>query len=236
MSKHQKSLSSPKTYPIPRKERPWAIKPSPGPHSQDNCVPLGIIIRDVLNYAESVSEVKRILKKGNCEVDGKRVSDHRFPVGIFDSLKFGDEFFRVVPSKRGFKLVGISEKDSKEKICRLEDKKIIKDGDLQLTFNDGKTFLDREDEFMDVDTGSSVVISLPDLEIVELIELDKDQDIMITEGKNRGEVAQFKKKKNLKGSNENRVIVSQENKELDLPESLVFPIDTDIIKGDSEEE
>ncbi len=232
MSKHQKSLSSPKTYPIKRKERPWSIKPSPGPHSHENCIPLGIIVRDMLGYAENVSEVKQILEEGKCSIDGKDTRDHRFPVGIFDSLRLGKEYFRVVPSKKGFKLVEIDKKDAKEKICRIENKRIVKGGETQIILNDGKSIIAKNDKTRDMDTGTSVVLSLPDKKCKKFIETKKGQDVMITKGKNRGETAVFEEKKILKGTKENRIIVKQGDKEIDLPENIVFPINKERIKDE----
>lgn len=235
MSKHQKAISSPKTYPIKRKERPWVIKPSPGPHSEENCVPVGIIIRDVLEYAENVSEVKDILKQGKCDIDAKNVRDHRFPVGIFDSLRLGEEYFRLVPSKKGFKLVNINKKEAGKKLCRIEDKNAVKGGKIQLVLNDGKSLI-AEEGMEGVDTGTSMILSLPDKEKEDVIELEEDQEVMVIKGKNRGELASFKEKKVLKGSKENRIVVEKGDKKIDLPEGFAVPIDTDKIKIDSEEE
>ncbi len=230
MSKHQKSLSSPKTYPIKRKERPWTIKPSPGPHSEENCIPLGIIIRDVLEYAENISEVKKVLEEGKCEIDGKVVRDHRFPVGIFDSLRLGEKYFRIIPHKKGFKLININKKDAGKKLCRIEDKKTVDGGKLQIIFNDGKSIMTHDEELMNLQTGTSVILSVPEKKCTETIKSEKGKEVMITNGKNRGAVASFEERKVLKGSRENRIIVSQEGKKIDLPEDIVFPIDTEKIK------
>ncbi len=235
MTKHQKALSSPKTYPIKRKERTWAIKPSPGPHSEENCVPLGIIVRDVLGYAENVSEVKEILKQGKCDVDGREIRDHRFPLGIFDSLRLGDEYFRLVPSKKGFELVRIDKKQAGKKLCRVEDKTVLSGDDIQLSLNDGRTVLADTEKLENVETGSSVIVSLDENECEEILELEEGQEVIVKGGKNRGEIASFKEKKVLKGSRENRVLVEQDGKEIDLPESLVIPIDKDEIKIDAED-
>ncbi len=228
MSKHQKALSSPKTYPVKRKGRPWVTKPSPGPHPKEECLPLGIIIRDVLGYVEDIKEVKKVLEEGKCDVDGKTARDHRFPVGLFDSLRIGKEYFRVLPSKKGFKLVETTKKDAKKKIFRVENKRILKGGKVQLNLSSGKNII--SEELSNLETGSSVILSLPDLELEETIELKKGQEIMIIKGKNRGKIAVFDKRKVLKGSNKNRVIVSREGKDIDLPEDFIFPVDKKKIK------
>lgn len=224
MSRHQKSISAPKTFPIPRKGKKWTIKPSPGPHSKDNCIPLGIVVRDILEYANSVKEVKKVLKAGKCEVDGKIVKDHRYPLGMFDSLKLGEEFYRLVPSKKGFDLIKINEEEAGKKLCKVEDKKPIKDGKLQLNLNDGKNIIVNEDEMDDLETGSSLVLSLPEMKVERIVERDSGQKVMITEGKNKGKIAQLKEFKTVKGSERNRVIVESEKRKIDLPEELIFPV------------
>lgn len=222
MTEHQKAISSPKTFPIERKGNKWTTSPRSGPHSANECIPLGILIRDVLGYAESNKEVRKILNEDYCKIDGKICKDYKYPVGIFDSIKLKNENYRVVPAKKGFKLVEISQKKRQKKICRLEDKTSIKGGKIQLNLNDGKNIL-LEDE-PNLETGSSLVISLPELEIEDTIELKKGIKVMIVGGKNRGETAKFEKIKEVKGSKPNRIIVKREGKEINLPEDLIFPI------------
>ncbi|MFP4115858.1 MAG: 30S ribosomal protein S4e [Candidatus Aenigmatarchaeota archaeon] len=230
MSKHQKALSSPKSYPIGRKERPWTLKPRAGPHPKDDSIPLGIVVRDMLGYVDNVSEVKEVLEKGLCKVDGKVVRDHRLPLGTFDSLQLGDEYFRLMPSEEGFELVGVDEADSGKKVCRVEDKKTVKGGKIQLNLNDGKNIVVDKKRLKKLPTGSSLVLSLPELEIEEVIEFEEGQEAMVTGGKNRGKVAELQETKELKGSKENRVVVSSNGDELDLPEKLVFPVNEEMIK------
>jgi small subunit ribosomal protein S4e len=222
MSKHQKAISAPKTFPIKRKEGGWTIKPSPGPHPADDCVPLAILIRDILGAAESVKEVKKILHQGKCKVDGRVVKDHRFPVGTFDSINLGDESYRIVPSKRGFKLLEIDEDESKKKLSRIEDKTIIKGGQTQINLEDGKNII--VDQDFDMETGSAVLLQLPEYEILDGAEPKQGCKVMITKGKNRGRIAELKEKKEVKGSKPNRVIVTVEDEEIDLPEDLIFPL------------
>lgn len=229
MSKrHQKALSAPKTYPIARKEKDWVITPCSGPHPKEECIPLGIIVRDVLGYADSVGEVNSILQKGICRVDGRTIKSHRFPVGIFDVLSLGDENYRLVPSEGGFNLVEIGEDEATRKVCRIDDKNIVKGGKLQLNLNDGNNI--EVDEGFDLPTGSSVVVSLPELEIEETIELSEGCKLVVTEGKNRGKVTTFKEVKVVKASDPNRAVVDKDGQEINLPKDLIFPVNEEIIQ------
>lgn len=224
MSGKQKAISSPKTFPVKRKESNWTVKPSPGPHSGEDCIPLGIVIRDVIGYADSISEVKEILQKGACEIDGRTIKDHRFPVGAFDNFKLGEEFYRLVPSSKGFELIETGEDECSKKLCRVEDKTVVKGGKTQLNLNDGKNLISENDE---IETGDSVLVATPEMEIAEVVKMKEGNKAMIIQGKNRGVTADIKEKKILKGSKPNRIIVESEEGKIDLPEKLVFVIGED---------
>ncbi|MFB6076431.1 MAG: 30S ribosomal protein S4e, partial [Candidatus Aenigmatarchaeota archaeon] len=51
--KYQKTISAPKTFPVKKKGRKYVTNPSSGPHSKEECIPLGVILRDVLSYADA---------------------------------------------------------------------------------------------------------------------------------------------------------------------------------------
>lgn len=224
MSKHQKSISAPKTFVVKRKEGSWSIKPSSGPHSAGDCIPLGIILRDILGYADSIGEVKEILNEGKCKVDGRVIKDYRFPLGIFDSLALGERFYRLVPHKEGFKLIEIDEGEGTEKLCRVEDKKMVEGGEIQLNLNDGRNILTDNDE---IETGDSLLLSLPDLEIKEVVKIKEGSKVIVTEGKNKGKTAEVKRDKTVEGMESNRTVIERDGKEIDLPEKLIFPIGED---------
>ena len=86
MSKHLKSYFAPKSWKVKKKYVKFISKPNPGPHKIDVSMPLNVIMRDVLGYAENQREVKFILENKNVMVDGIRRRDPRFPVGLFDVL------------------------------------------------------------------------------------------------------------------------------------------------------
>ena len=80
---HQKRLSAPKTYKIPRKVSKWVVKPSPGPHNKE-AIPLLVLVRDFLELADTGREARRIISSGEILVDGIVRKDYKFPVGLFD--------------------------------------------------------------------------------------------------------------------------------------------------------
>jgi ribosomal protein S4E len=65
-----KRKPAPRFWPIHRKEFTWVVKPSPGPHSLQNCLPLAIVLRDILGFAQTRKEAKSIVSQGKVYVDG----------------------------------------------------------------------------------------------------------------------------------------------------------------------
>ena len=59
-SLHLKREASPAFWPIHRKEFTWAVKPRPGPHSINRCIPLVLIVREILGLAKTRKEAKKI--------------------------------------------------------------------------------------------------------------------------------------------------------------------------------
>jgi small subunit ribosomal protein S4e len=187
MSKHLKRYVAPKTWKIKRKGIKFVTKPSPGTHKINMSLPLNIILRDILDYAQSNREVKFILEKKNIAVDGIRKKDHRFPVGLFDVLSLNDinEHFRVILDKRGkIGLIRIDEKEKGLKLCKIVGKNIIK-GKTQLNLCGGKNIIVKEDGYK---TGDAVLLDLSKKnDIKQKIGLDKNILIYLTGGKHIGQ-------------------------------------------------
>ena len=86
MKNHLKRLASPRTWRIDRKKNVFIVRPKPSGHSYDLGMPLGVLIRDFLNFSSSMRETKKILSNKIVLVDGVRRKDHRYLIGLFDVL------------------------------------------------------------------------------------------------------------------------------------------------------
>ena len=60
-SHHLKRLAMPRSWPLPRKTSVWVQKPDPCGHSIEKCMPMGIILRDIIGVAHNRREAKKIL-------------------------------------------------------------------------------------------------------------------------------------------------------------------------------
>lgn len=214
-----KRKPAPKFWPIHRKEFVWVVKPSPGPHSLKNCLPLTIVLRDILKFAKTRKEAKTIVSQGKVYVDGKVRREDHFPVGLMDVIFISaiDNYFRIVPSRKGLILHPISKEESNFKLCRIENKKVVENGHVQLNLHDGSNILvkvvdpkkPQEDTYKALDT---VKISLPERQILEQVKMKENDFAIITSGKNIGKHGKIIEIEKTKGKKRTNALVTIEDK------------------------
>lgn len=214
-----KRKPAPRFWPIHRKEFQWIVKPSPGPHSLAECLPLSLVLRDILSVAETRKEGKTIVSQGKVLVDGKVRRDDSFPIGLMDvvSLPAMNKFYRLMPSHKGLVLNPISKEESTFKLLRVEDKTTVGKGIVQFAFHDGSNLRTKVE-----DTKSSptlyatfdiLKLGLPDKQIIASIGTKVGNFAVITGGKNigkRGKIVEIEKTEAKKRRNA-LVIVEDEN-------------------------
>lgn len=188
-----KRKPAPKFWPIHRKEFTWVVKPSPGPHIGNNCLPLVVVLRECLGFAKTRKEARTIVSQGRVCIDGQVRRDDGFPVGLADviSLPDIDKSFRVLPSAKGLILQPIDREEAKFKLCRIENKTDTRNGNVQLNFHDGSNILikvanakERQEDVFE--TIGTVKITLPERQIVGSIKMKEKDYAIITGGKNIG--------------------------------------------------
>ena len=189
MSKHMKRLAVPRSWSVPKKEKKWATKPRAGPHPTERSLPLLMVVRDQLGYADTNREAKRIIGAAEVHVDGKPTRDHKRPVGFMDVVSFPkiNENYRMLFDKKGkLRLVKIDKAHAKWKLARIENKSTVKGGKLQLNLHDGKNILVEKNEYK---TGDVLKLSLPSQDIMASYELGRGNIAMVIGGKHSGEVS-----------------------------------------------
>ncbi|RLI07563.1 30S ribosomal protein S4e [Candidatus Bathyarchaeota archaeon] len=191
--RHLKRLPAPRFWPIPRKEYTWTVRPLPGPHPIDRCIPLLILVRDILGLAKTAREARIIIKRGYIKVDGVVRREPKFPVGLMDVVtveRLGQNF-RVLPTPKGLDLHPIDGGEAGFKICRIEGKTTVRGGNIQLNLHDGRNVLirvaDPTDPVEDVyRTLDSLKLGLPDQELQDHYRLEEGAYAVVTGGKNMG--------------------------------------------------
>ncbi|MDI6888292.1 MAG: 30S ribosomal protein S4e [Methanocellales archaeon] len=217
---HRKRVSAPTAWPIARKTHKWVVTPRLGPHK--TCMPLAIILRDVLKLGDNIKEVKHMLNDGQVLVDGVVRRDHRFPVGIFDviSIPVIKKHYRVVFDSKG-RFIPIPVKDPTLKLCRVNNKTMIKGGKILLNLHDGSNVI-ATNEYR---PGDSVVLELPQRKIKQRLERKPGNLAMITGGRHLGEVGTIKELKLLRSSQPNMVVM-ENDKEFEVIEDYVCVVGT----------
>jgi small subunit ribosomal protein S4e len=236
MTRHQKRLSVPKSWPVERKESTWTVKAGAGPHGEAG-VPLVILLRDVLGYVDSVKEARYALNEGTVLVNGESVSDHRRPIGMFDILSFTqrEEFYRVFPDEGGrLALTPISADAADSRLGKIVRKQQVKGGDFQLTLHDGTNV--RVEDASEYSTDDSVVVSNDDKEIVAHFPFEEGALVTAVDGQHAGEIGTIAEIQITAGSGANSVRVEQDDGEgFETVEEYVVVIDENFTGGQADD-
>ena len=230
MKRHLKTYPAPRFWPVMIKEHEFTIRPASGPHPIASCMPLGIILRDVLRYAKTVSEAKRMLIEDKVLIDGVVRHDYKFPVGLMDviSLKSADTYYRVLPDKTNkLCLLKITPEEAAFKLVQLTGKRLLKDKKMQLNTHDGRSFTIKVDDPFNVDVGYKIFdalkISLPDGEVTEHIPLESEAFVSIIGGSNIGKYGTLKETPAKRGANDlAKVTIGERENTVTL--KYLFPI------------
>ncbi len=186
---HMKRLAMPRSWPLPRKTSIWVTKAAPGAHALELCMPVVVVIRDILGYAKSTREVRHILHNNLVSIDGRICKDSRRGVGFMDVLTLGEENYRCIVDRKGIlRYRQISKKEAGTKVCRINGKTTIKGGKTQLHLHDGRNIL--TDDAAEYNTGDSLVLALPSQEIKEHIRFSDGIKCYLTGGAHVGEFAE----------------------------------------------
>ncbi len=238
MTKHQKRLSAPDSWPVERKTETFTVKATGGPHGDDG-VPLVIVLRDVLGVVDTTKEAKYALNHDGVQINGETPNDVRRPVGMFDILALPErgDYFRIFPDEGGrLGLTEIDEDDAASKLSKIEDKTVVGDGEVQLNLHDGSNVVVED---ADYDTNDSVVVANEDDEIVAHFEYGEGALVTAVDGAHAGEVGELSEIEVTPGSARNNVHVETEDGDFETIEEYVVVIDenfTDEASSDASDE
>ncbi|MDV0446718.1 hypothetical protein MsAg5_05700 [Methanosarcinaceae archaeon Ag5] len=222
---HQKRMSMPTSWKVPKKTNKWITATSPGPHNKDSSLPLVVILRDLLKIVDTSKEATRILQEKQVLVDGVVRKNLKFPVGIFDviAIPANNQYYRMLQDSKGrLYLNEIDESRGQWKVCRINGKTTVKGGKTQLNLHDGTNILASED----YKTKDTVKLSLPDKKILARFEYKVGNTVMITGGQHSGMVGKITEIETIRSSKNNVVKVSGKQ-DIETIENYVFVIGED---------
>jgi small subunit ribosomal protein S4e len=183
-----KRYTLPKEIKLERKTKRFYTFPI-GPRSNPK-IALLHVVRDMLNFARTASEAKKIITGGKVFVDGRVCKDRKFGVGLMDVVSFPDikKHYRIT-IKDYLTPIEIPESESSLKICKIIRKQAIKGGKIQITLHDGRNM---QMDKCDYKVGDSLLIKVPSQEIVEHYPYEKSSLVYIMRGKRTGQFAYLK--------------------------------------------
>lgn len=209
--KSQKRISASSALKINRKEFTWLIKTKPGRHKKDECIALGVLVRDFLPLAENMKEARIILSQGNVLVDGIVRKSPKFGVGLFDVIHIPvqKKFYRIVLDDKGrLEIQEIPEKEGAVKLCKVVGKKAVDNGMIQIETNDGRTIVGKKSA---LSCGDSILISVPGQKIEKELRLEKGSLVYLIGGEHASRIAKVKEV--IGGTMKRPRLVSLEEKE-----------------------
>ena len=192
-----KRKPAPAFWPIHRKDLPWVVKPQSGSHSLENCLPLTLVLRDMLGVAQTRKEGQLILAQGKVLVDGKIRKRDESPVGLMDVISMPDagKYYRLMPSKHGLILAPISKEESTVKLVRVENKSTVTKG-VQVALHDGSIMLvkvadPKNPVEVTYNTFDILKISVPEKQVTQTLSVKEGNLAIITGGKNIGKTGKI---------------------------------------------
>jgi small subunit ribosomal protein S4e len=182
---HLKRYLIPCYWKVPKKGKVFTVRPRSGPHPKLMCIPLAVVIRDVLKVVSNGREANRVIKSGKLMVDKRVRKDPNFPVGLMDIVEISSikKSFRVDIDKHGLVLKEISDADADKKLCRVKGKRSVKKGIFQITLHDGRNILTKESGYKN---GDSLLIKIPDQTVIKHFKFEKNTPAVVISGKNMG--------------------------------------------------
>ena len=212
MSDHLKRMVAPASWRLARKEEKFVTKTRAGPHNSA-ALPMVVLLRDRMNLARTMKEVKMILSDRSVLVNGKPCRDPRMGVGIFDIIAIPkmDQYFRILLDKKGrIVTVPIDAESAKTRLARVAKKTVVKGGKVQLNLDSGANVLADHQ----VKSRDSVVLSLePEnrFAVLDHFPFAVGHMAMVYAGRHAGRIGRITGIVTVAGATPNRVLLEDAN-------------------------
>jgi small subunit ribosomal protein S4e len=206
MSDHMKRLAAPRSWPIKKKASIYATKQTAGAHSVESSVPAVIVLRDMISVCDTAREAKRVIGNRELFVDGKAVKNPKAPIGVMDVVtvpKMGLSYRMLLSDKGKLTAVAVNDDEAKVKLCRIEDKTLVKGGKFQLNLSGGRNLLLDKNDYK---VGDTLKIEVPGQKVVECYPAKAGSKVLIVSGSQTGKINTIKDYIIVKGSPDNVVI------------------------------
>ena len=184
---HLKRKGMPHEWPVKKKGTKFVVKPV-----SKKGIPVLIVLRDILKIAENRKEVKKAIHRKNLLVNDKVLRDEKRGMTLFDTLTIvpSKKHYRLELSEKGkFLLNEINENESKKKVEKIVDKRILKGKKVQLNFYSGGNILSN----VSCNTNDSIILDFGGKKVEKCLQLKEKSKILVFDGKHSGEKGEIAK-------------------------------------------
>ncbi len=178
---HRKRLPAPKHYPIERKGVTY-VSSMEGSRSPENAIPAVVLLREVLDYADSKKEAKKIVQERRLYRNGEPVTDIRQGIGVLDVVEIPEteEAYRVIRKGRNLSFVPVNDSD---KVAAKIVSKDVEGEEYVYRLHNGENYR-TEDEH---ETGNTLVFN----DSVKEVSLEEGAEVIVIDGRHAGEIAEL---------------------------------------------
>ncbi len=186
-----KRYAAPSEWPVLRKGYKWTVKPAPGPHAESDCLPLLLVLRDLLKLVQNAHELEAVIHEGKVAVNGRPATGPDQGVGVMDilSLPQNEMYYRILPSSHSYFAQPINWREENFRLLRLEDRTSVAGGKMQFNLSGGVNILLSDEEAASVKAATldTLLTDEKGLKIKDHIQLAQDSYVLVVKGRNRGE-------------------------------------------------
>lgn len=173
---HLKRQEAAIKLPIPRKGTKYIARAL---SHIDNSIPIVIAVRDILKLAQTTSEVKRMIHQKLLKINNRPVRNHKESLKLFNLLEADKTYILTLLPTGKFTFEETKEKNAR--LCKVINKKLIKNNLIQLNLHDGSNLISKEN----IPIGDSVYINLEG-KMKKHISFEKGKEAVVIKGKYLG--------------------------------------------------
>jgi len=208
---------------IHRKEEKYVAKAKAGRHSASKSIPILILLKK-MGVIETRKECKHIIKEKAITVNGKNISDYKYPVGIGDIVSVKDTGNYIITiDNRGKIAFKKADAETKTSIFKIVRKYRSAGGKLMVQYHDG-SISQLKPEY-DAEVDDSMVVEFPSMASKKLLKLAKGARCLVTEGIHVGAVGEIEEIKKGQAHTSKIAVVKNSDGSFETPVKNIMVIE-----------
>jgi len=187
--RHLKRTNMPTSWPVKRKNITFVAKPNSGSHKLKYVTSVVVLLRDVLGYAKISKGVRHAINHEEILINGKKVTDIKTPVGMFDVFeikKTNEKYVLIFDEVGKIKLVATKDDTINLKISK---KTILPGKKLQLNFMNGFNILVDAKTFKSASVQDTIIYDFVKKKVMKVLALAEKAQVYLFDGKFKGRFA-----------------------------------------------